>query len=67
MPPIRVLIFSHFSERDGTALLRYIAKYLQESTIQIEHIILTSYDVRWNGRARIGKLALQQQNKKDTS
>lgn len=66
MPPIRVLIFSHFSERDGTELLRCIAKYLQESTIQIEHVILTSYDVRRDGRARIGKLALRQQNKKDT-
>ena len=55
-PPIRVLIFSHFSERDGAALLRCIAKCLQENTIQIQHVILTSYDERRNGTTRIGKL-----------
>lgn len=55
MSPIRILIFSHFSERDGTELLRCIAKCLQQSTIRLQHVIFTSYNERRDGRARIGK------------
>ena len=54
MSPTRILIFSHFSERDGTALLRCIAKSLQDSNIQMQHVILSTYDERRDGRSRIG-------------
>ena len=54
VPPTRILIFSHFSERDGTALLRCIAKSLRDSNLQIQHVIFSTYDERRDGRTRIG-------------
>lgn len=50
----RVLIFSHFSERDGTALLRCIANSLQDHNIQLQYVILSTYDERRDGWTRIG-------------
>ena len=52
--PTRILIFSHFSERDGAALLRCIAKSLQDSNLQIQHVILSTYSERRDGKTRIG-------------
>ena len=49
-----ILIFSHFSARDGTALLRCIAKSLQDYNIQMQHVIFTSDDENRDGRTRIG-------------
>ena len=54
VPPTRILIFSHFSERDGTALLRCIAKCLQDNNLQMQHVILSTYDERRDGRTSIG-------------
>ena len=45
----RILIFSHISDRDGAALLRSIAKTLQERGILIQHLILSTYDERLDG------------------
>ncbi|KAK5290558.1 hypothetical protein LTR99_011079 [Exophiala xenobiotica] len=52
---VRILIFSHFSQRDGTALLRCIAESMQEHNIYLQHIILTSYDERRDGNTRIDR------------
>ena len=52
---IPVLIFSHFSERDGIALLRCFANYLQQNNVYIQHVIFSSYDERRNGRTRTGR------------
>jgi len=49
-----VLIFSQFSTRDGTALLRSIAKSLQDNNIQMQYVIFTTYDERRDGQTRIG-------------
>ena len=49
MPLTRILIFSQLSERDGTAILRCAAKTLQESGLQIQHVILTTYEERQDG------------------
>ncbi|KAM5467330.1 putative tetrahydrofolate synthase [Microsporum ferrugineum] len=51
--PTRILIFSHFSNRDGIALLRSIARSLLDNDIQVQHVILTSYDEMRDGRTRI--------------
>ena len=51
---MRILIFSHFSARDGMALLHSITKSLQYHKIHMQHIILTTYDERRDGRTRIG-------------
>ena len=49
IPLTRILIFSQLSERDGTAILRCAAKTLQESGLQIQHVILTTYEERQDG------------------
>lgn len=49
MPLTRILIFSQLSERDGTAILRCAAKTLRESGLQIQHVILTTYEERQDG------------------
>ncbi|RFU32266.1 hypothetical protein B7463_g4085, partial [Scytalidium lignicola] len=51
----RVLIFAHFSKRDGEAILDKIAESLQEHKIQVGHVILTSYDERKDGQTRIDR------------
>ena len=52
---IQILIFSHFSERDGAAILRCIAVCLQKRAIRMQHVIFTSYEERMDGTVRIGK------------
>lgn len=53
--PIHILIYAHFSEeRDGVALLETPAKSLNDSGIQPQYIIFTTYQERENGTARIG-------------
>jgi hypothetical protein len=49
-----ILIFSNLSERDGIGLLRGAATCLQEEKIQIKNVIITTYNERRNGQARIG-------------
>jgi folylpolyglutamate synthase len=52
--PTRILIFSQFSTRSGTALLRSIAESLQHNDIQMQYVIFTTYDERRDGQTRIG-------------
>ena len=52
---MRILIFSHYSERGGAALLHCIAKSLRESNLQMQHVLLSTYDERRDGKTRIGK------------
>jgi hypothetical protein len=53
-PPERVLIFGHLSDRDSTALLKAIAKSLQEGGIQVQHIIFTTFEEGQGGTTAIG-------------
>ncbi|THV63705.1 hypothetical protein D6D28_10456, partial [Aureobasidium pullulans] len=39
-----ILIFSHFSDRDGNSLLECLARTLHESQTSIHHVIMTSYE-----------------------
>ena len=50
-----VLIFSHISERDGPAMLRIIAQTLQEHSVTIDHLILTTYQERLDEQQSIGE------------
>ncbi|CRG90132.1 Folylpolyglutamate synthase [Talaromyces islandicus] len=50
-----VLIFSHFSSRDGVALLRTIAESFVDNKIQAQHVILSSYDEMRDGTTRIDR------------
>lgn len=52
--PPRILIFSHFTERDGKALLTSIANALENRRIRMQHLILTTNDIRRDGEATIG-------------
>ncbi|KAI4187731.1 MAG: hypothetical protein LQ348_004032, partial [Seirophora lacunosa] len=45
----RVLIFSHISERDGAALLKGVAEALRNGGLQIQHVILSTYEERQDG------------------
>ncbi|KKZ68232.1 hypothetical protein EMCG_06089 [[Emmonsia] crescens] len=53
--PTRILIFSHFSTRDGTHLLRTLATSLRDNNIQMKNVIFSSYDERQDGRTRIDR------------
>lgn len=53
-PHTRILIFSHISERDGAALLKGFAEALQKSGLQIQHVILSTYDERQDGSVSVG-------------
>jgi len=53
-PPTRILIFSNISARDGAALLNCIARSLRDGGIQIQHVILSTYEEREDGSVRIG-------------
>lgn len=55
MSSIRVLVFSHFSDRDGVALLRCAEASLQKCSSRVQHVILTTYDKNRDGRSRIGR------------
>ncbi|EFR02730.1 folylpolyglutamate synthase [Nannizzia gypsea CBS 118893] len=55
LPPTRILVFSHFSHRDGIALLRSIAKSLLDKDIQVQHVIISSYDEMRDGPPRIDR------------
>ena len=55
--PIRIVIFSHISERDGAALLRCVAHTLKDIDLQIDHLILSTYNERKDGINRPGKFA----------
>ncbi|OQE07845.1 hypothetical protein PENVUL_c012G03401 [Penicillium vulpinum] len=52
----RVLIFSHFSEeRDGVALVRYLARAFSDCNLRFDHVIFTTYQEREDGTTRIDK------------
>lgn len=53
-PYTRILIFSHISERDGAALLKGVAKALQRGGLQMQHVILSTYEERQDGAVSIG-------------
>lgn len=50
----RVLIFSHISERDGAALLKGVAEVLHRGGLQIQHVILSTYEERQDGAVSMG-------------
>lgn len=50
----RVLIFSHISERDGAALLKGVAEALRNGGLQIQHVILSTYEERQDGAVSMG-------------
>ncbi|KNG80664.1 folylpolyglutamate synthase [Aspergillus nomiae NRRL 13137] len=50
----RVIIFSHFSDRCGDKLLHAIKECLDRESVEIGHLILTTYNERRNGLTRIG-------------
>ncbi|KAL8856796.1 MAG: hypothetical protein Q9178_006633 [Gyalolechia marmorata] len=43
-PCTRILIFSHISQRDGAALLKGVAEALRRGGLQIQHVILSTYE-----------------------
>lgn len=51
---MRMVIFSHFSDRDGVELLRVINESLVGESLEIDHMILTTYNERQDGQTRIG-------------
>ncbi|KFY67709.1 hypothetical protein V496_01445 [Pseudogymnoascus sp. VKM F-4515 (FW-2607)] len=53
--PTRILIFSHFTERDGAALPKSVAKVLNSHQTQIQYLILTTDDIRRDGQAAIDR------------
>lgn len=53
-PCTRVLIFSHISERDGAALLKGVAETLRRGGLQIQHVILSTYEERQDGAVSMG-------------
>ncbi len=53
-PCTRVLIFSHISERDGAALLKGVAEALHRGGVQIQHVILSTYEEQQDGTASMG-------------
>ncbi|KAI4111829.1 MAG: hypothetical protein LQ339_000288 [Xanthoria mediterranea] len=48
-PCTRVLIFSHISVRDGAALLKGVAEALHRGGLQIQHVILSTYEEQQDG------------------
>ena len=50
----RVVIFSHFSDRCGDKLLHTIKECLDRESLEIGHLILTTYNERRSGLTRIG-------------
>ncbi|KAI4229803.1 MAG: hypothetical protein L6R36_000590 [Xanthoria steineri] len=48
-PCTRVLIFSHISVRDGAALLKGVAEALHRGGVQIQHVILSTYEQQQDG------------------
>lgn len=52
--PLRILIFSHFSDRDGVELLRVVKESLDREGLEIKHLILTTYNERQDRQTRIG-------------
>ncbi|KAJ5934305.1 folylpolyglutamate synthase [Penicillium verhagenii] len=53
--PLRMIIFSHFSDRDGVELLHVIKESLDREGLEIEHMILTTYTERQDRQARIDR------------
>lgn len=53
-PCTRVLIFSHISVRDGAALLKGVAQALHRGGVQIQHVILSTYEQQQDGAASMG-------------
>ncbi|MCJ1377182.1 hypothetical protein MMC17_000274 [Xylographa soralifera] len=47
-PLARILIFSHISRRNGSALLKGVAAALREAGIHLDHVIFSTYEVRQN-------------------
>lgn len=52
-----MLVFSHISERDGAAILRTIAKTLQENYVSVDYLIITTYEERLDGTQDLGGLS----------
>ncbi|KAL8725125.1 MAG: hypothetical protein Q9181_006537 [Wetmoreana brouardii] len=48
-PYTRILIFSHISKRDGAALLKGVAEALHRGGLQIQHVILSTYEEQQDG------------------
>lgn len=53
-PCTRILIFSHISERDGAALLKGVAEALHRGGLQLQHVILSTYEERQDGAVSMG-------------
>ncbi|KAJ9492021.1 hypothetical protein VN97_g1183 [Penicillium thymicola] len=53
--PLRIIIFSHFSDRDGVELLRVIKESLDREGLEIKHLILTTYNERQERQTRIDR------------
>ncbi|KAJ6003590.1 folylpolyglutamate synthase [Penicillium canescens] len=52
---MKIVIFSHFSDRDGVELLRVIKESLVGESLEIDHMILTTYNERQDGQTRIDR------------
>jgi len=52
-----VLIYSQISERDGAAMLRTIAKTLQENDVSIDCLVITTYEERLDRTKDAGGLS----------
>ncbi|MCJ1415421.1 hypothetical protein MMC32_001753 [Xylographa parallela] len=48
VPLARILIFSHISRRDGSALLKAVTAALREGGTQLDHVIFSTYKLRQN-------------------
>ena len=56
-PVPRVVIFSHISERDGAAILRTLAQTLRDSSVSVDHLVISTYEERLDGTKDIGELS----------
>ena len=50
-----ILIFSHFSDRDGNTLLKCLAQTLHDCQTNIHHVIITSYEEKRDRSYRPGE------------
>lgn len=53
-----VLVFSHISERDGVALLLRIAATLKESHVNMQYLVITTYNQKSSGQTCTGGFVL---------
>ncbi|MCJ1264916.1 hypothetical protein MMC22_004791 [Lobaria immixta] len=52
LPFVRILIFSHLSDRDGASLVQCVAKSFQEVGLRMNHVIFSTYAERQYGTVR---------------